>query len=261
MHNRWNIVVPVIIGLAGLLCVWDVHAMTAQEILQQVEKANFSDSFRVVISTKTIKGKKPPKNHVLWLAGAKRQNSNVFFIDFDEPKDSKGLRFLIVVRENKEAEAFMYLPSTGKTLPLAMDDPSVDLGGTGLTMEDVRGFIPKGEQQATLVKEEKVDGHDCYVIRIAEPDSKAERLLWITKQDFLVLKSQYTDERGKVARKFQVLEFFKTEQGKEFPREEEITIPEKDTRIFLRQENAVFGIQLPEEIMDPTKFGNFQWRN
>ncbi|MBI5249695.1 MAG: outer membrane lipoprotein-sorting protein [Desulfomonile tiedjei] len=234
--------------------------MTAQEILQRVEKASFGENFRVVLSTKTLKNKKPPVNHVLWLIGAKTPDSNVFFIDFEQPKESEGLRFLIEVRGNKDAKAFMYLPSTGKTLPLAMDDPSVDLGGTGLTMDDIRGFIPKGEEQATLVKEEKSDGRDCYVLRIAQPESKAERMLWITKQDFLVIKSQYTDEQGKVKRKFRVTEFFNTDQGREFPREEEVVIPDKDTRIIVRQENAVFGIELPQEVLDPAKFGTFQWK-
>lgn len=261
MHILRKAVVSAIIALAGILYGVDVRAMTAQEILQQVEKASFSDNFRVVLSTKTLKNKKPPLNHVLWLVGAKNQDSNVFFIDFEQPKESEGLRFLIQVKGNKEAKAFMYLPSTGTTIPLAIDDPSVDLGGTGLTMDDVRGFIPKGNEEATLVKEENSDHRDCYVIRISEAGSKAERLLWITKQDFLVLKSQYSDEQGKVRRKFRVVEFFKTEQGKEFPREEEVAIPDKDTRIIVRQENAVFGIEIPPEILDPAKFGTFRWKN
>jgi hypothetical protein len=261
MQDKWKKIIPVFIALICFSYAANAQALTAQEILQQVEKASFSENFRVVLSAKTLKNKKPPLNHVLWLVGTKTQDSNSFFIDFEQPKDSEGLRFLITVRGNKQAQAFMYLPSTGKTLPLAMDDPSVDLGGTGMTMDDVRGFIPKDQEEATLVKEEKADGRDCYVIRIAESGSKAERLLWITKQDFLVIRSQYSDENGKVKRKFRVLEFFKTEKGKEFPREEEIVIPDKDTRIIVRQENAVFGIEFPPEIMDPAKFGTFKWKN
>ncbi len=261
MHNGLKAIIPVIIAFMGLTCVSDSQAMTAQEILQQVEKANFGENFRVVLSTKTLKNKKPPLNHVLWLVGARTQGSNGFFIDFEQPKDSAGLRFLILVQDNKEAKAFMHLPSTGKTLPLAMDDPTADLGGTGLTMDDVRGFIPKGDEDSAVVKEETVDGRDCYLIRITEPRTKAERLIWVTKQDFLVIKSQYSDENGKIKRKFRVVEFFKTDKGKEFPREEEILIPDKDTRVIVRQENAVFGVELPQEIMDPAKFGTFRWRN
>ena len=57
-----------------------------------------------------------------------------------------------------------------------------------------------------------------------------------------------------------MVEFFKTDQGKEFPREEEITIPEKKIKMRLRQENAVFGVEIPEDLTDPGKFGIFRWK-
>jgi hypothetical protein len=69
------------------------------------------------------------------------------------------------------------------------------------------------------------------------------------------------DAHGKAKRIFKVTELFKTEQGKEFPREEEITIPDKHTVVKLRQEGAVFGIELPDELLNPETFGSFQWRN
>lgn len=238
-----------------------VHAMTADEILQQMEKQNFNDNFRVVLSSKTLKGKKTVSENVIWLMVVRLGDKNAFFLDFEQPKESEGLRFLILVDGNKSAQAFMYLPATGKTLPLAMDDPAADLGGTGLTVEDIQGFIPKADEKASILKEEQVDGRDCYVIRIAQPSDSSERQLWISKKDFLLLKSQAVDQSGKIKRTFRVTEMFKTEQGREFPRAEEIAIPEKDTRILIRQENAVFGVQIPEEISDPAKFGTFRWKS
>jgi hypothetical protein len=56
------------------------------------------------------------------------------------------------------------------------------------------------------------------------------------------------------------VEFFRTEQGREFPREEEIAIPTKGIRIRVRQENALFGIPIPNEVMDPGTFGEYQWK-
>ncbi len=251
----------VVIGLVLLCFPLMLHAMTAHEILEQVIKQNFGDTFRVVLTVKTQKGKKVLSDHVLWLIGKTDQNTSTFFLDFEEPKDSKGLRFLFEVEPGKDPKAFMYLPAAGKTLPLAVDDPSVDIGATGLTMEDIQGFVPKGEGKETILREEKLDGRDCYVISISLPDGQGERLVWVSKNDFLIIKSQNMDPQGKLKRMFRVVKFFKTEKGKEFPREEEITIPDKGIRIQLRQENAVFGIALPEEITDPAKFGTFAWKD
>jgi hypothetical protein len=237
-----------------------VHCMTAQQILDEVVKQNFLDSFRVVLGVQTFKGKKSISKNALWLMGQTHERDSDFFLDFDEPKESKGLRFLIRLKPDKEASAFMYLPATGKTLPLAVDDPSVDIGGTGLSMDDLQGFVPKGGETMALLKEEKVEGRDCYVVRVSLPGDGGERLLWVSKQGFLVMKTQHMDTKGKVKRIFRVVEFFQTEKGTEFPREEEITIPERDIRIRVKQEHAVFGIELPEEVMDPEKFGAFKWR-
>ncbi len=261
MHYIPNRYLFVILGLVLLCIPANLQAMTAHEILEQVFKQNFADTLRVALTVKTMKGKKVLSDHVLWLIGKTSRDETSFFVDFEEPKDSKGLRFLFQMAPGKDPKAFMYMPAAGKTLPLAMDDPSVDIGATGLTMEDIQGFVPKGSEKETLLREEKADGRDCYVISVSMPEGKGERLVWVSKDDFLIVKSQQLDAQGKVKRTFRVVEFFKTEKGKEFPREEEITVPDKGIRIHIRQDNAVFGMALPDEVTDPAKFGTFAWKN
>jgi hypothetical protein len=252
-----------VIVLAVALCLIPQAAwsLSAQEILEEVVKHNFQDTFRIVLDVKTQKGKKTVSDHTLWLVGKVDKDASHFFIEFDAPKDSKGMRFLVQMKTGAEPEAFMYLPATGKTVPLAMDDPSADIGGTGLSMEDLQGFVPKGGETAEVVGDEKVDGRECYVLRVTLPSAVGNRMLWIAKDGFLVIKTQQLDGKGKLKRTFRVVEFFKTDQEREFPREEEITIPDKDARIRVRQEHAVFGIELPEEIMNPAKFGTYRWRD
>ena len=251
---------PVLIFFFLFALPTDILAMTAQEILDQVVKQNFSDNFRGYVTVKTFKGKKLISNHSLWLTVRVENGNSSFFVDFEQPKESKGLRFLFLEETGKEPSAFMYLPATDRTVPLDVDDPSVDVGGTGLTTEDLQGFIQKTSSEAELLREEKVDGRDCYVIRMPNPETKGERLLWISKDGFLVLKNQQLDAQGKILRTFKVTELFKTDQGKEFPRQEEIAVPAKGVHIDIRQENAVFGVEIPEEIMDPDKFGTYQWK-
>jgi hypothetical protein len=249
-----------VLFLSGLIGPGPASCMTGQQVLDDVVKHNLLESFRVVLDVKTIKGKKTIAKSTLWLMGRTQGQDSDFFLDFDEPKESKGLRFLIHIQPDKEPSAFMYLPATGKTLPLAVDDPSVDIGGTGLSMDDLQGFVPKGGETMTLLREEKVDNRDCYVVQVSLPGGAGDRLMWVSKQGFLVVRTQQKDAKGKVTRTFRVVEFFKTEKGTEFPREEEITIPDRDVRIRVKQEHAVFGIEFPDDVMDSEKFGTFKWR-
>jgi hypothetical protein len=236
------------------------HAMTALEVLEQVAKKNFNEDFRMILSVKTMKGKKQTSDHSLWMMGKMKPDTTILFIDFEEPQDTKGLRFLIEVPKGEEPRAYMYLPATSNVLPLAADDPSVDLGGTGLTMEDMQGFVPERSERLTLLPDQKSHDRDCFVIKVSRAEEKAHRLLWVSKKDFIVVKSQSIDAQGKITRVFRVTEFFETKEGKQFPREEEIVIPGKDIRIVVRQEHASFGIDFPNELLSTETFGTFQWR-
>jgi hypothetical protein len=238
----------------------DLCALTAQEILDQSVKQNLGDSFRISLTVQTYKAKKLLSDQVLWLMAQIRNDGANFFVDFDSPPEAKGIRLLLLGQKGKEQQALMYLPALGKSIPLTVVDKFVKIGGSGLTMDDIQAFMGEDGGTAELVKEEAVDGRDCYLIRIKFPGESGETLKWISKNNFLLVKSQQIDSSGGVKRTFRVVNFFKTEQGNEFPREEEILIPENNLRILIRQESAVFGIEIPDEVTDPEKFGTFQWK-
>ncbi|MBM4329074.1 MAG: outer membrane lipoprotein-sorting protein [Deltaproteobacteria bacterium] len=238
-----------------------VWALTAGEILDQVARKGIGEGgFRIALQVETTKGKKKLKDHTIWLMGRVKADETSLFVDIEAPADSRGTRFLFKARSGQKPEAHLYLPSTGKTSQLDRSDPTAELGGTGLTMEEILALVPQGDETATLAKEELAEGLPSYVIRIASPGQPGERLIWVAKDDFFVLKSHQLDADGKVRKSFRVVEFFKTEQGRTFPRAEEILIPDKGLRIKVRQESAVFGIEIPEEVLDPKAFGAFQWR-
>lgn len=254
------LLVLVVSGVSLLHFPSDVGAITAREVFEEAVKRNLGDNFRVVLTVNTFKGKKPVSKHSMWLMGKTGKDLSSFVLDFEEPEESKGLRFLIILAKSKAPLAYMYLPATGRTVPLAADDPSVDLGGTGLTMQDIDIFHLKGNEQSKIVGEEDVNGRKCYKIEVSVPEGGGSRHVWVSKDSFLVVKSENLDSRGKIDRKLDVKEFFKTTQGAEFPRQEEIVVPGRNTRIVVRQEHAVFGIELPEQLTDPKTFGKFQWK-
>jgi hypothetical protein len=253
----WKIAFVTIFILYLPVAAWSA---TAREILEEAAKRGLGESFRAVLTIKSYKGQKLASTHTLWLMGAMADHTGKIFLDFDEPHESKGLRFLLIVSQGSPLKAFMFLPATKKTIPLAADDPSVDLGGTGLTVEDIRVFLPKGGEKEAIVGEEKIDGRECYKINVSSPETEGDRLIWISKKDLLVLKTANVNTKGKIDRVMKVTEFFKTAKGNEFPREERITIPDRGITIRVRQENAVFDVPIPDELLDPKTFGAYKWR-
>ncbi len=237
----------------------DVPAMTAAEILEQVVLHNFGDGVRLAVSTRTFKGSKLVSQHALWVVAKSSKEETTLFLDFDEPPESKGMRFLFIMRPGKPPEAYSYLPAARKTLPLAVEDEGADIGGTGLTMQDIQVAVAEEGQKESILREEKIAGRDCYVIEIILPQGKGKRLVWVSKEGFHVLKSEHRDKDGKIVRSVLVVEYFKTKQGIDWPREEVIEVPPKGLKIVMRQDNAVMGIQIPPEILKPETFGDFKW--
>jgi hypothetical protein len=258
-HNVFALIITVILGVCFLTLGF--CDMSAEEILKKVAELSFKENFRLALTIKTYRGKKNDSTRSLWVSGRLKQDKADFFFDFDEPQESKGLRFLLQIQPNQLPKVFMYLPATGKTLPVITDDPSADIGGTGLNVDDILGFAPKPGENYSIATDDKVDGQECWVIRINRPNNGGERLVWVRKKDFVIVKSQDLDANKQVTRTYRVTDFFKTEDGREFPREEEITMPKKNTRIVVRQEHAVFGIDLSDQLFNPEEFGTFKWKD
>lgn len=238
-----------------------VWALTAPEIVNQAIKKHVGDTFRAVLNIQSFQGAKKTSEHVVWIVGQVEEDGSAIFLEIAEPEDAKGLRLLFRSKHKEKPEAFMFLPATGQAVPVDVDDPSTDIAGTGLTVGDMQPLFPKKGEKETLEKDEDaVLGKKCWVIRITSPDGKEDRLLWIRKDEMDVAKFQQFGPDGKIAREMKVLEYFETDRGRSYPREEEIIVPGKGIRIKVRQEHGVFGIPVPEELIDPQTFGTYKWR-
>ena len=46
----------------------------------------------------------------------------------------------------------MYFPATSQTMALTVDDPAVDVGGTGLTTKDFQAFFSKAQPEKIITR-------------------------------------------------------------------------------------------------------------
>ncbi|MCA1961773.1 MAG: outer membrane lipoprotein-sorting protein [Desulfomonile sp.] len=248
---------------AGVLLILPaiVWAITAPEIIDQAIKKHVGETFRAVLKIETFQGPKKVSAHEVWIVGQVEEDNSVIFLEISEPEDAKGMRFLFRAKHKEKPEAYMFLPATGQTVPVDVDDPSTDVAGTGLTVGDMQPLFPKPGEKETLEKEEdEVLGKKCWVVKISASGGKEDRFLWIRKDEMDVVRFHQLGPDGKIAREMKVIEFFDTERGRSYPRQEEISVPGKNIHIKVRQEHGVFGIVVPEELMDPKTFGTYKWR-
>lgn len=249
----------VVLGFLVVIFPTCLCAEDARDVLERVAKQNFGASFRGVLSTTTVKGNDAGSTYVMWIMGKSQPDMTSIFIAIEEPEEQKGFRYLFEFQRDKDLNGFMWDPASQKTINIGPKNPLTNLAGSGLILEDIQGIIPRRGEEETLLRIEKIGDRQCLVILISRPGEKADRLVWIDDKNNVVVKAQNLDAQGKVFREMKVIRFFRSENGKEIPREEEITVPGDDVRIKVVQEHGLFDVEIPPEVMDPERFGQYKW--
>jgi hypothetical protein len=241
----------------------DLFSLTPQEILDEHRNRSTVETFRSGVKVTNTKKNKVVSQHFFWMVGTTDANGSSMFLEFDEPEDAKGMRFLLRFPPKGTAgrvRAIVFVPATGVAVPIKMGN-ELDLGGTGMTPEDFRGFSPVAEGDKRLLQDQKLGGRDCYVIGVYDSGGKQTDEIWLTKDQFLVVKAKKLNTDGTLAREFTVVDFFEAKDGKVWPRKEEIRVPKDGVSILVEQTAGVYNIELPEELFDPAKFYTYQWKS
>jgi outer membrane lipoprotein-sorting protein len=130
--------------------------------------------------------------------------NNMRVLRFLAPADIKGTVTLLIEQSGVDDDMWIYLPALKKTRRLVSDNKRDSFIGSDLTFGDLIGHKP-ADWTSTLLREESLDGKAVYVIESLPKDeaiknqtSYSKRLLWIDKNNFTALKTDYWDETGQL---------------------------------------------------------------
>lgn len=127
-----------------------------------------------------------------------------FFIYFFQPADVKDLTFMVYKYPGRDADRWLYVPAINMVRRIAAKDKRSSFVGSNFTYEDVSGRNISDDTHST-VREEKLGGRDCYVIKSAPKAADVDyshKLSWINKANYLPLKEEYYDKKGELYRVF-----------------------------------------------------------
>lgn len=194
-----------------LLATW-LPAITANEILDKVDAnmvvSTMKFSAQLVIS---ISGEVRTKEFNGYSSG-----EDAAYMEFTSPSRDKGTRFL------KLADEFwMYLPSVGKATKIAGHALRQSLMGSDFSYEDaVSNEELANDYDVILEGEERVGEATCYVLKLAlKEDAEGSyyiQKLWVDKQSFIPVKSEYYSKSGRLMKTVQILEW-KRVSGRNYP--------------------------------------------
>ena len=120
--------------------------------------------------------------------------SIMFFIS---PADVKNTSFMNWSYDSDKADdQWIYLPALKKVKRISSDSKSDYFMGSDFTYDDL-GDRKLDADTHTLLREESVDGVDCYVVESISKDEDyiySKTVTWIKKDNFVGLKKEFYDE-------------------------------------------------------------------
>ena len=136
----------------------------------------------------------------------KKDDAKKILIRFLYPKDIKGTGLLTWDDNKDQVDQWLYLPAFPKVKRIASENRRLHFAGTEFSYEDLR---PENLDKYIYQRRtgEKINGHDCYKIVATakrEIDRRqsgySRRELWVRKDIFFIVRINYYDLNGKLAK-------------------------------------------------------------
>lgn len=195
------------VGVAVALLMSSPQPAQAADVAEIMDKnfiaTKYQDSVSQTVMTLTNKQGKQRIRKTFGTSKLKANGiDNMRMTRFLEPTDVKGTVSLLIENSDKDDDIWIYLPSTKKVRRLISSNKKDSFVGTDFSYGDVIGHKPK-EWNNKILKEEKIDNHDCYVIEstpisatIKSNSGYSKRVTWIEKDTFVTIKADFFDEAG-----------------------------------------------------------------
>jgi outer membrane lipoprotein-sorting protein len=172
------------------------------------------------------------------------------FIEFLEPADVKGTKFLTIAHKKTDDEQRLFLPALKKTRQISGSNKNGKFVGSDLfyyDMED-RAFE---DMNYKFVKEEKYNGMDCNVIEATavSTDSPYSRsLMWINKADNFAYKIECYDKKDDTLWKVIAMVEVKTIDGVMMPSKTVIDNKKDGTKTLMQMDNIKLNTGIKDDV-------------
>lgn len=183
--------------------------LTGRQIMEkQKERHKVKSEVGSEIMLLVDKDKNQEKRQVKRYAKETGKDLHRYLVVFQAPADVKGTALLTWEQKGRENDQWLYLPAQKKMQRIAKGSKKNYFMGTDFTYEDME---PEdiNNFNYTVIRSEQFsqDGKmkECYVIEAipANDEKKQEsgyskRIMWIDKENFITLKGEFYDRRGRL---------------------------------------------------------------
>ncbi len=206
---KWKILIFGLLFLPVLSVQAGAEALNADEI---VNKANLvayyaGDDGRAEV-TMTItdsQGRERLRQFILLRKNIEAGGEQLFYVYFKKPSDVRKMVFMVHKHMNRDDDRWLYLPALDLVKRIAAADKRTSFVGSNYLYEDVSGRGVDADSHELVATDD-----EYYVIKnIPKNPGEVEfssYTVWIDKQTFIPMKTEYLDKNNKKYRIVEALE-------------------------------------------------------
>lgn len=196
-----------------LLSLSNLHAQTTgAEVMDEVYKRPSGDNMQATLNMTITnsRGSTRERSIVQFRQDDGTIEKKIMF--FTAPADVKNTSFLSYsYSDGKDDDQWIYLPALGRVRRIASDKSNESFMGSDFTYDDMGARHPD-EDIHTILREEQIDGWDCYVVEsvpVKPNDDYAKTISWVIKDEWIGLKKEFLDSKNSVVRELSIDEYEK----------------------------------------------------
>jgi len=133
---------------------------------------------------------------------------------FVTPADVKNTSFMNwSYTDGRSDDQWIYLPALKRIKRISSEGKSDYFMGSDFTYDDLGDRHPNQDNHK-LLREETVDGKDCYVVESTPKEDDymySKTITWVMKDNYLGLKREFYDDRGKLLKVLTIKKYDKVD--------------------------------------------------
>ena len=196
MYYKMNLVFIIIMALA--VNVFAQEKLTGLEVIQKVYDRPDGDDMQseLTMTLTNSRGDARVREIKQFIKDMGKVEKKIMF--FQSPADVRNTSFMnwSYTEKDKDDDQWIYLPALKKVKRISSDSKSDYFMGSDFTYDDLGDRQPTDDTYKIL-REEKWNGEDCYVVESTPKDEEymySKTVSWIVKDKWFGLKKEFYDE-------------------------------------------------------------------
>lgn len=175
-------------------------ALTGRDIMVKVDERPDGEDRKTLLHMVLInkRGRRRERTLLSYSKDYGKDSKQLMY--FQKPADVKGTGFLSWEYDDpkRDDDRWLYMPALRKVRRISGKSRNEYFMGTDFTYDDM-GDRNVDEDEHKLIREEKLNGFDCWVVEsipVDKDDMYTKKVIWVRKDALVVIKVEYFDKDG-----------------------------------------------------------------